>query len=91
MVRRAPVTVLLLPESGEEKPTPLVSGALFSEEIGRMIIGLEVVMGQSVRHDKGDGLLCHHVGFGVDGRIYPALPVRSCQHTRPFRLFKVCL
>jgi hypothetical protein len=56
-------------EFGQVKAFAFVSGAFFDEHIGGVWIGLEVFVGETGTHNKGDSVLVGDVGPGIDGDI----------------------
>jgi hypothetical protein len=57
-------------EFGQIKSFAKVAFAFFDEQVGGVRVGLEVLVGQVLAHDKGDGGLVDYVGAGVDGKVH---------------------
>jgi hypothetical protein len=54
-------------------------------------IGLHIVVGKPVPHDKRNGAVFHKMGPCVDGRIHFALRIRRRQDADTLRIFKIGL
>lgn len=68
--------VVVFTEFFQEQSDAPISRPPFPEQIDRIRILLQILVGQPLPHDHGDGAIGHDVGACINGGIDPALPVR---------------